>query len=257
MFRMRLLRILGGWFFGDGVGGVAVLTTVTTMANLTSYATRTPGTGLGARLSSLSCSVNVTRARNLGNCLMKHVSISATCVTRFVGNMARNTGGAKGGRTTCVTNLRVNRRVDGRVVGNVGRRLFNRSSMGAVDGRGFLTNFVTNALRGNNLVAVRGTRSCARATVRTVGTGTVRRGCTSGGTTNRGFLTRGGAGRNMGAAPDKLRCGMVARNGNRVPTSAYGIGMGCGNALVSNARFSDSCGHGRPAAFHTGRIVGN
>lgn len=59
------------------------------------------------------------------------------------------------------------------------------------------------------------------------------------------------------AAPDNLRCGVVAGNGNTIPTSDDGIGMGCGNALVSKARFSDSCGHGRPTAFHTGRMVGN
>lgn len=96
-----------------------------------------------------------------------------------------------------------------------------------------------------------------RGVVRDVGKGTTRGGCTSGGTTNRGFLTRGGAGRKMGAATDKLRCGIVARNGNRVPGSAYGIGMGCENGLVSKARFRDACRHGRPFIAGINKIVGN
>lgn len=246
------------WLLGrlERVGGVDFFMTVTTTTDLTSYATRTPGTGVGGSMSSLSCVVNVAGARNLSVCVDRRLNISATCVTSFVENIGRNADGADPGSITCVTNLRVNRRINKHVFSVVDRHVFKGSSARDLDGRGFLTNFVTTLRGGNVGIAVRRTGTCIRSGTRTVGAGTARTRFTRGGTTNRGFLTRGTGGRNIGAASDKLRCGVVGRNGNTIPASSSGMGMGCGNALVSKARFSDSCSHGRPAAFHTGRMVG-
>lgn len=242
-----------------GVGGLFFKTLITyiTTAFMT-YNGSAPGTSLGGSMSAVDCTVNVSRARNLGRFVMRHVNISATCVSSFVGNLGSNTGtNSSGGGTTCCTNVRVNRRVSGRVIGNVGRRMFNSSSAGAVSLGGFVTNFVANAANGGNLVAMRRTTRMTRAGVVTVGTGGVRGRCNPGGITNRGFLTTGGGGPKIMALPSNIRCGMVGRNGNPVPGSASVMGIGCRNGAVSNGMFSSSFGHNRTMSLHTGRIVGN
>ncbi len=245
----------GGW---GGVGGANVFTITTLTTLVSSYAPSTPGTSVGGGVSALDCSVNVTRARNLGRCLMGHVKISATCVGRFMGNLGRNTGtNSSGGGDTCCTNVRVKRRMDRRVVGNVGCRVFNGSSARAVDLRGFVTNFISNIANGGKRVAVTRTRRATRSGVGRIGSRILRGSFNRGGGSNRRCVTGVTGGRNMGPLSGNICCRMVGRNGNRVPASTDGMGIRCRKGLVGSAVFSDSCGHGAPTAFHYGRIVPN
>ncbi len=208
-------------------------------------------------ISAFDCTVNVIGARKLGGCLTDRVGVSATGVTRFVRNFGTRLATRRcGGLRTCRTKLRVHGRMGRRVVPKLGGQVTSGSSVGMLGRVLFARTF-------NGVLAKRGasvdlgrTRALTRGRVGCCRRAGVRQGCNSGQHGKRIFLGTGTGGSDIGALPSNIRCGVLGGNGKTVPATASAIGIGCRKHLISKAMFSDSCGHGAPASFNYGRIIG-
>lgn len=234
------------------VGGCLVATLILiTDTSLFATDTTDGGGGIGGmapiiltdRNSSLDCTTNICTAHNLIPFVRRDCRISATCVTSFVHNCrrtVRRTGAP--GNATCVMNVRVTRVMGRHVLPKAHRRLGDAGS--SVGTRLFDHNFITTLTGSAAVFARRGTNRFGGRTLTN---------------TNRGCLTTGTGGPNIGILPDNLRCGMVGRNRNRVPRTSSRIRIVCRNHLVSKAMFSTASGRNNTTAsgFHTNDLVGN
>lgn len=176
--------------------------------------------------------------------------------TRTTGPTAATSDGTTFGGSSRGSTCTLNTSLNHCVRGSLGRR---RGLNVGLSGSRLVTNIRSTFTSGDGLSsrrvrrALRTFRTHIGSSTRTGVRGSTTSGRTGNGRCHRGFTGRG----NIGASSANLICRMIRTNGNRTPGSDSAIMIGCGNALVSNGRFSGSCAHNRPLSFHLSNIVPN